>query len=160
MTERLNWTMPTLMPNGPGTDHTPPRKPLQPLNSGFLIYFLLPPLVNCYPLPYLRVLIIKSFIQFSSVAQLCPTLCNPMNCSTPGLPVHHQLLESTQTHVHWVDDAIQPSYPLSSPSPWAYERTKKKYSLYFCMLTWVSHCSKCFIQINSFASHNWFINYF
>ena len=83
--------MPTLMPNGPGTDHTPPRKPLQPLNSGFLIYFLLPPLVNCYPLPYLRVLIIKSFIQFSSVAQLCPTLCNPMNCSTPGLPVHHQL---------------------------------------------------------------------
>ena len=46
--------------------------------------------------------------QFSSVAQLCPILCNPMNCSTPGLPVHHQLLESTQTHVHWVGDAIQP----------------------------------------------------
>ena len=55
--------------------------------------------------------------QFSSVAQLCPTLCDPMNCSTPGLPVHHQLPESTETHVHCVDDAIQPSHPLSSPSP-------------------------------------------
>ena len=53
---------------------------------------------------------------FSSVTQLCPTLCNPMNRSTPGLPVHHQLLEFTQTHVHWVGDAIQPSHPLSSPS--------------------------------------------
>ena len=56
-------------------------------------------------------------VQFSSVAQSCPTLCDPMNCSTPGLPVHHQLLESTQTHVHRVGDAIQPSHPLSSPSP-------------------------------------------
>ena len=55
--------------------------------------------------------------QFSSVAQYCPTLCNPMNRSTPGLPVHHQLPEFTQTHVHWVSDAIQPSHPLSSPSP-------------------------------------------
>ena len=55
--------------------------------------------------------------QFSSVAQLCPTLCNPMNHSTPGLPVHHQLPEFTQTHVHRVSDAIQPSHPLSSPSP-------------------------------------------
>ena len=52
--------------------------------------------------------------QFSSVAQSCPTLCDPMNRSTPGLPVHHQLLEFTQTHVHRVSDAIQPSYPLSS----------------------------------------------
>ena len=48
---------------------------------------------------------------------MCPTLCDPMNCSMPGLPVHHQLLESTQTHVHCVGDAIQPSHPLSSPSP-------------------------------------------
>ena len=55
--------------------------------------------------------------QFSSVAQSCPTLCDPMNQSTPGLPVHHQLPEFTQTHVHWVSDAIQPSHPLSSPSP-------------------------------------------
>ena len=56
-------------------------------------------------------------VQFSSVAKSCPTLCDPMNHSMPGLPVHHQLLESTQTHVHWVSDAIQPSHPLSSPSP-------------------------------------------
>ena len=56
-------------------------------------------------------------VQFSSVAQLCPTLCDPMNRSTPGLPIHHQLLESTQTHIHWVGDAIQPFHPLSSPSP-------------------------------------------
>ena len=56
-------------------------------------------------------------VQFSSVAQSCPTLCDPMNCSTPGLPVHHQLPEFTQTHIHRVGDAIQPSYPLSSPSP-------------------------------------------
>ena len=53
-------------------------------------------------------------VQFSLVTQSCPTLCNPMNCSTPGLPVHHQLPKSTQTH--WVSDVIQPSYPLSSPS--------------------------------------------
>ena len=56
-------------------------------------------------------------VQFSSVAQSCLTLCDPMNCSTPGLPVHHQLPEFTQTHVHRVGDAIQPSHPLSSPSP-------------------------------------------
>ena len=55
--------------------------------------------------------------QFSSVAQLCPTLCDPMNRSMPGLPVHHQLLEFTQTQVYRVSDAIQPSHPLSSPSP-------------------------------------------
>ena len=55
--------------------------------------------------------------QFSSVAQSCLTLCDPMNCSTPGLPVHHHLPEFTQTHVHRVGDAIQPSHPLSSPSP-------------------------------------------
>ena len=56
-------------------------------------------------------------VQFSSVTQLCLTLCNPMNCSMPGLPVHHQFLEFTQTHVHQVGDAIQPSHPLSSPFP-------------------------------------------
>ena len=58
-----------------------------------------------------------SSVQFISVAQSCPTLCGSMNCSTPGLPVHHQLPEFTQTHVHRVGDAIQPSHPLSSPSP-------------------------------------------
>ena len=56
-------------------------------------------------------------VQFSSVAQSCPTLCDPMNCSTPGLPVHHQLPEFTQTYVHRVSDAIQPSHPRSPPSP-------------------------------------------
>ena len=56
-------------------------------------------------------------VQFSLVAQSCPTPCNPMNRSTPGLPVHHQLQKSNQTHVHRVDDAIQPPHPLSSPSP-------------------------------------------
>ena len=56
-------------------------------------------------------------VQFSSVAQSCPTLCDPMNCSTPGLPVHHRLQEFTQTHVHLVSDAIQSSHPLSSPFP-------------------------------------------
>ena len=60
--------------------------------------------------PYIPVL-------FSSVAQLCLSLCNPMDCSTPGLPVHHQLPEFTETHVHRVNDAIQPSHPLSSSSP-------------------------------------------
>ena len=53
----------------------------------------------------------RSSVQFSSVTQSCPTLCDPMNCSTPGLPVHHQLPEFTQTHVHRVSDAIQPSHP-------------------------------------------------
>ena len=60
-------------------------------------------------------------VAISSVQSLsCVTLCDPMDCSTPDLPVHHQLLEVTQTHVHWVGDAIQPSHPLSSPSPPAF----------------------------------------
>ena len=64
---------------------------------------------------YMRSLL--SSVQFSLVAQSCPTLCNPMNRSTPGLPLHHQLPEFTQTHVYRVGDAIQPSHPLSSPFP-------------------------------------------
>ena len=68
--------------------------------------------------PFLMLLLpeIPHSVQFSSVAQPCPTLCDPMNRSTPGLPVHHQLPEFTQTQVHRVSDAIQPSHPLSSPS--------------------------------------------
>ena len=62
----------------------------------------------------------RLFYQFSSVIQLCPTVCDPMDCSTPGLPVHHQLPELTQTHVHRVGAAIQPSLPLSSPFPPAF----------------------------------------
>ena len=61
-----------------------------------------------------------TFVVFSSVAQSCPTLCDPMDCSMPGFPVHHQLPELTQTHIHRVSDAIQPSHPLSSPSPPAF----------------------------------------
>ena len=67
--------------------------------------------LKCY------ILLTISSVQFSSVTQTCPTPCDPMNGSTLGLPVHHQLLESTQTHVHQVSDVIQPSHPLSSPSP-------------------------------------------
>ena len=61
--------------------------------------------------------LVSIVVQFSSVTQSCPTLFDPMNRSMLGLPVHYQLLESTQTHVHWVGDAIQPPHPLSSPSP-------------------------------------------
>ena len=64
--------------------------------------------------------ILCNISQFSSVVQSCPTLCDPMDSSTPGLPVHHQLPESTQIHVHWIGDAIQPSHPLSSPCPPAF----------------------------------------
>ena len=71
-----------------------------------------------------RNIIQKGSVQFSSVAQSCPTLCDPMNRSMPGLPVHHQLLEFTQTHVHRVGDAIQPSHPKSSPSPPALNLTQ------------------------------------
>ena len=72
-------------------------------------------------------------VQFSSVTQSCPTLCDPMNHSMPGLPVHHQLKESTQTHVHWVGDAILPSHPLSSPSPLALNLSQ-----YQGLFQWVS----------------------
>ena len=72
---------------------------------------------NSIPRVFLPLDLILSSVQFSSVAQSRPTLCDPMNCSTPGIPVHHQLPEFTQTHVYRVSDAIQPSHPLSSPSP-------------------------------------------
>ena len=63
------------------------------------------------------IIFVEHSVQFSSVAQLCPTLCDPMNCSMPGLSVYHQLLEFTQNHVYRVSNAIQPSHPLLSPSP-------------------------------------------
>ena len=70
---------------------------------------------------HIKVLNIVNYsVQFSSVAQRCPTLCDPMICSTLAFPVHHQFPELTQTHVHWVGDAIQPSHPLLSPSPPAF----------------------------------------
>ena len=88
--------------------------------------------VQIFCRPFCVDILLQSYIssvQFISVAQLWPTLCNPMDCSTPGLPVHYQLLEFTQTHVHWVGDAIQPSHPLSSPSPPA-----------FCSHTYIHVC--------------------
>ena len=78
-----------------------------PFSLSLHFYFLNQAWFSLYFFPCLH--------QFSSVAQSCPTLCDPMNCSTPGGPVHHQLPEFTQTHVHQVADAIQPSHPLSSP---------------------------------------------
>ena len=72
-------------------------------------------------------------VQFSSVAQLCPTLCDPMDCSTPGFPGHHQLLEPPQTHVHWVGDVIQPSHPLFYPSP-----PTLNLSQHQCLFKWVT----------------------
>jgi len=71
----------------------------------------------CFQGKPFNITVIKVSVQFRSVAQSCLTLCDPMNCSMPSLPIHHQLLEFTQTHIHWVSDAIQPSHPLSSPSP-------------------------------------------
>ena len=76
---------------------------------------------------------VSSSHQFSSVAHSCPTLCDPMNHSMPGLPVHHQLPEFTQTHVHWVGDAIQPSHPLSSLSPPTFNLSQQQ-----GLLKWVS----------------------
>ena len=73
--------------------------------------------INLWVILEILTLRFSFWVQFSSVAQSCPTLCDPMNHSTPGLPVHHQLPEFTQTHTHRVSDAIQPSHSLSSPSP-------------------------------------------
>ena len=64
-----------------------------------------------------KLLRFSNVVQFNSVSQSCPTFCNPIHCSTPSFPIHHQLLELAQTYVHWVSDAIQPSHPLSSPPP-------------------------------------------
>ena len=92
-----------------------------PLSLFFLTFF--PYLGHCKVLSRVpcannrSLLVIYFMYQFSSVAQSCLTLCDPMNRSTPGLPVHHQLTEFTQTHVHRVSDGIQSSHPLSSPSP-------------------------------------------
>ena len=82
--------------------------------------------------PLLSVSFAVAFIQFSSVTQSCPTLCNCMNCRVPGLHVHHQLPDF-QTHVHWVGDAIQPSHPLSSPPPPAFNLSQ-----YQDLFKWVS----------------------
>ena len=99
-------------------------------------------------------------VQFSSVTQLCPTLCDPMNCSTPGLPVYHQLLEFTQTHVHWVGDAIQPSHPLSSPSPPASNPSQQQSLFHETTLCvrWLKYWSFSFSIIPS-EEHSWLISF-
>ena len=86
---------------------------------------------------------IDIYTLFSSVAQSCLTLCDPMSCSTPGLPVQHQLLEPMQTHVHWVGDAIQPSHPLSSPSPPALNLSQHRGLFKFC-IRWPKYWSFSF----------------
>ena len=96
-------------------------------------------------------------VQFSSVIQSCPTLCDPMDCSTPGLPVHHQLPEFTQTHVHCVSDAIQPSHPLSSPSPPTFNLSQNQ-----GLFKWVSSSHQVAkvlefqLQHQSFQFSSWF----
>ena len=90
--------------------------PLTPLSKLYISLYLLNSTTSCY-LKTLCLSLASLSVQFSSVAQSCPTLYNPMNHSTPGLPVHHHLPEFTHTHVHRVRDAIQPSHPRSSPSP-------------------------------------------
>ena len=80
--------------------------------SGFTLPYLIQVKLNIFQQYDMN----NSYIQFSSVTQSCSTLCDPMDCSTPGFPVHHHLPELAQTHVHRVSDAIQPSHPLSSPS--------------------------------------------
>ena len=89
-------------------------------------------------------------VQFSSVAQLCPTLCDPMNCSRPGLPVHHHLPEFTLTHIHRVHDAIQPSHPLSSPSPPAHNPSQHQ-----SLFQWVnsSHEVSKVLELQLFCGH-------
>ena len=89
-------------------------------------------------------------VQFSSVTQLCPTLCDPMDCSRPGLPVHHQLPEFTQTHVHRVSDAIQPSHPLSSPSPPTFNLSQHRLFKWVSSLQQVARVLEFQLQHQSF----------
>ena len=89
------------------------KKPERPKKKLYAVWFPLHNILEKCKLTYTH----GKSVQLSSVTQLCPTLCDPMNRSKPGLPVHHQLPEFTQTHVHWVGDAIQPSHPLSSHFP-------------------------------------------
>ena len=100
----------------------------------------------------------KLYAEFSSVTQLCPTLCHPMDCSTLGLPVHHQLPELAQTHVHRVGDAIQPPHPLLSPSPSTFDLSQHQ-----GLFQWVSSLHQVpkvlELQLQSFLPMNiqdWF----
>ena len=102
------------------------------INSSHQMFYLLFLLLFC---GYVNLSLLNYFsFSFSSVAQSCPTLCDPMNRSTPGLPVHHQLSEFTITHVHRVSDAIQPSHPLLSPFPSA--PSSSQHQSLFQWVTW------------------------
>ena len=94
-----------------------------------------------------------TFVQFSSFTQSCPTLCDPLNHSTPGLPVHHQLLEFTQIHVHWVSDTIPPSHPLWSPSPPAFNLSQHQ-----GLFQWVSSSHQV-AKVLAFQLHHQFFQW-
>ena len=125
-------------------EKTPITRHLKALDLGMLLmgtnasshfwgHFWVPGFVICSRKHLNKYKTAFSSVQFCSVAQSCPTLCDSMDCSTPGLPVHHQLPKLTQTHVHWVGDAIQPCHPLSSPSPPAFNLSQHQ-----GLLQWVS----------------------
>ena len=97
-------------------------------------------------------------LQFSSVAQSCPTLCDPMNHSSPGLPVQHQLPECTQTNFHWISDAIQPSHPLSSPSPSALNLSQHQslFSESVLRIRWPNYWSFSFSTVLPVNIQDWF----
>ena len=99
--------------------------------------------------------ILTQSVQFRSVAQSCLTLCDPMNHSTPGLPVLHQLLEFTQTHVHRVGDAIQPSHPLSSPSPPAPNPSQHQGLFQWVNSFFFSVKELCLIYVNTSLTGDW-----
>ena len=94
-----------------------------------------------------------SLVQFSSVSQSCPTLCDPMDCSMPGFPVYHQLLELAQTHVHQVGDDIQPSHPLLSPSPPAFNLSRIRVfsSESVLCIRWPKYCSFSISPSNEYS---------
>ena len=95
------------------------------------------------------------WVQIRSFTQSCLTLCDPMDCSRPGLPVHHKLLEFTQTHVHWVSDAIQPSHSLSSPSPPNFNLSKHQGLFKWVSSSWPKHWSFSFCISPSNEHPHW-----
>ena len=98
------------------------------------------------------------FSSVGSVSQSCPTLCDPMDCSTPGLPVHHQLLEFIETYVDWVGDAIQPSHPLLTPSPPAliFPSIKVFSNESILRIRWPKYWSFSFNIVHPMNIHDWF----
>ena len=112
------------------------KGPIHILDTSPLLYIWFAHIFSCFVacLSTFLLLFFEVSVQFSSVAQSCPTLCDPMDCSTPGFLVHHQLLELTQTHIHWVGDAFQPSHPLLSPPLPAFSLWWGHTNLFFLLL--------------------------